>query len=37
MHDPLVVVNCESDVEGGVEATMGIVDNFLRGFEHLSV
>ena len=36
LHDPLLVVNAESNAEGGVERYMEVVEAFLDKYEHLS-
>ena len=36
LHDPLLVVNAESNAEGGVERYMKVVEAFLDKYEHLS-
>ena len=35
LHDPLLVINAESNVEGGVEETMNIVNAFLVKYDKL--
>ena len=35
LHDPLLVINTESNIEGGVEQTMKVVNTFLKQFEFL--
>ncbi len=37
LHDPLLVINIESDVAGGVEETKQIVSEFLSKYEFLEL
>ncbi|QDZ22272.1 phosphoglucomutase [Chloropicon primus] len=37
LHDPLIVINAESNMEGGVEQTMAIVTEFLKDYEFLTL
>merc|ERR1739848_717711 len=35
LHDPLLVINAESNLQGGVEQTMATVNTFLKQFKFL--